>query len=127
MRLATGPNFRRKLAQRLFRGGVELCSGLVDLVVRVGRDGGSGHRLALAGEGFVGLFAEHFAEVREGGVDVGIGRQGKRTRGRLNSLNLSDYERDVVDGALSALVHSYDEQGIAQLLFAVATYFGALL
>ena len=57
----------------------------------------------------------------------GIGRQGKRTRGRLNSLNLSDYERDVVDGALSALVHSYDEQGIAQLLFAVATYFGALL
>ena len=33
----------------------EFCSGLVDLVVRVRRDGGGGHRLAVAGELFVGL------------------------------------------------------------------------
>jgi monoamine oxidase len=43
---------------------------------------------------------------------------------RLDSLHLSDYERDVLDGAMAALVHSYAEQGLAQLLLGVATYFG---
>ncbi|MEG0341618.1 MAG: NAD(P)/FAD-dependent oxidoreductase [Acinetobacter sp.] len=43
---------------------------------------------------------------------------------RLNALNLSNYERDIIDGALSTLVHSWDEQGIAQLLLWTATYFG---
>ena len=39
----------------------EFCSGLVDLVVCVGRHRGGGHRLALAGERFVGLVAEDVA------------------------------------------------------------------
>ncbi|KAJ5825429.1 hypothetical protein N7474_002567 [Penicillium riverlandense] len=43
---------------------------------------------------------------------------------RINSLNLSSYERDVLEGALSGVVHSYKSHGIAQLLHAVATYFG---
>jgi len=43
---------------------------------------------------------------------------------RLNTLNLSQYEKDIIDGALSTLVHSWDEQGIAQLLLWTATYFG---
>ena len=38
----------------LFRDRVQFCSGLVDLVVCVGRHGGGGHRLTLAGERFVG-------------------------------------------------------------------------
>ena len=45
----------------LFRDGVQFCSGLVDLVVCVGRHVGGGHRLALAGERFVGLVAEDIA------------------------------------------------------------------
>ncbi|KAJ5900610.1 uncharacterized protein N7473_004680 [Penicillium subrubescens] len=43
---------------------------------------------------------------------------------RINSLNISSYERDVLEGALSGVVHSYKDHGIAQLLHAVATYFG---
>ncbi|EPG37058.1 flavin monoamine oxidase family protein [Acinetobacter colistiniresistens] len=43
---------------------------------------------------------------------------------RLNALNLSTYERDVLDGLLSTLVYSWDEQGVAQILFWAATYFG---
>ena len=31
-------------------------------------------------------------------------------RDRLDTLNLSTYERDVLDGLLSTLVHSWDEQ-----------------
>ena len=42
------------LVCRLFRDSVQFCSGLVDLVVCVGRHGGGGHRLTLAGERFVG-------------------------------------------------------------------------
>ena len=38
------------LIGRLFRDGVQFCSGLVDLVVCVGRHGCGGHRLALAGK-----------------------------------------------------------------------------
>src|SRR5258708_4782766 len=48
---------------RLIRDPVQFCSGLVDLVVRIGRHGGGGHCLALAGERFVGLMAEHIAKV----------------------------------------------------------------
>ncbi|CAI7678853.1 unnamed protein product [Penicillium pancosmium] len=43
---------------------------------------------------------------------------------RINSLGLSSYQRDVLEGALSGLVHSYKSHGIAQLLHAVATYSG---
>ena len=49
------------LVCRLFRDSVQFCSGLVDLVVGVGHHGGGGHRLALAGERFVGLVAEDIA------------------------------------------------------------------
>ena len=55
----------------LFRDGVQFCSGLVDLVVCVGRHGGGGHRLALAGERFVGLVAEDIAQVGDRGGDFG--------------------------------------------------------
>ncbi|WP_411129165.1 flavin monoamine oxidase family protein [Streptomyces sp. x-19] len=44
--------------------------------------------------------------------------------GRLDSLNLSAYDRDLLDGALSTLVHSYSEQGVAQMLLWAATAFG---
>jgi hypothetical protein len=52
------PVLRRTSASRrcpLFRDCVQLCSGLVDLVVGIVRQRGGGHQLALAGERFVGL------------------------------------------------------------------------
>ena len=48
----------------------ECCSGLVDLVVGVGRDGGGGHRLALVDERFVGRLAEDIAEVGDRGAEL---------------------------------------------------------
>jgi hypothetical protein len=45
------------LIPRLFRDGVQLCSGVVDLVSGVGRHGGGGHPFTPAGERFVGLVA----------------------------------------------------------------------
>jgi hypothetical protein len=46
------------LGHLLFRDRVQFCSGLVDLVVGVGRHLGGGHRFAMAGERFVGRVAE---------------------------------------------------------------------
>jgi monoamine oxidase len=43
---------------------------------------------------------------------------------RIQSLGLSAYDRDVLDGALAGLVHKHEDHGIAQLLHCVATYFG---
>ncbi|MFI7099403.1 flavin monoamine oxidase family protein [Streptomyces sp. NPDC050161] len=43
---------------------------------------------------------------------------------RLDALNLSAHDRDVLDGALATLVHSYSEQGLAQMLLWAATTFG---
>ncbi|KAF7177461.1 hypothetical protein CNMCM7691_005714 [Aspergillus felis] len=43
---------------------------------------------------------------------------------RITSLNLSDYERDVLEGLLAGVIHSCKKQGIAQLLQAAATTFG---
>lgn len=43
---------------------------------------------------------------------------------RFSSLNLCTYERDLLDGVFSGVAHSYKEQGLAQLLQGVATYFG---
>ncbi|KAA8643950.1 hypothetical protein EYZ11_006361 [Aspergillus tanneri] len=48
----------------------------------------------------------------------------KSIEDRINSLSLSSYYRDVLEGALAGIIHSCKEQGIAQLLHAVATYFG---
>ena len=60
---------------------LEFCSGLVDLVVCVGRHGGGGHRLALAGERFVGRLAENIAEVGDRGAQLGYGRRGEGVDG----------------------------------------------
>lgn len=43
---------------------------------------------------------------------------------RIREMNLSIYERDVLDGALSGVVSSYTEQGLAHVLHAAAIYFG---
>jgi hypothetical protein len=55
----------------LFRDGVQFCSGLVDLVGCVRHHLGSGHRLTLAGERFVGLIAKDFTELGYGGAQIG--------------------------------------------------------
>jgi class 3 adenylate cyclase len=57
----------------------EFCSGLVDLVVGVGRHGGGGHRLALAGERFVGLAAEDLSQVGDRGAELGDPRRRQRS------------------------------------------------
>ena len=62
----------------------EFCSGLVDLVVGVGRHGGGGHRLTLAGERFVGLLAEDVAEVGDGGGELGVRCRGEGTEGEAS-------------------------------------------
>ena len=69
------------LVHLLFRDSVQFCSGLVDLVVCVGHHGGGGHRLALAGERFVGLVAEDIAEVGDRGVDL------RETHAAVKGLN----------------------------------------
>ena len=51
---------------------VQFCSGLVDLVVCVGHHVGGGHRLALAGQRFVGLVAEDMAEMSDRGVEFKV-------------------------------------------------------
>jgi hypothetical protein len=60
-------------------GMFEFCSGLVDLVVGVHHHRGGGHRLTLAGERFVGLVTEHFAEVGDRGAELGDCRRGDGT------------------------------------------------
>ena len=58
----------------LYSGTASSSLGLVDLVVCVGHHLGGGHRLALAGERFVGLVAEDLAQVGDRGVDLGDDR-----------------------------------------------------
>ncbi|MFH8349121.1 flavin monoamine oxidase family protein [Streptomyces sp. NPDC018045] len=49
----------------------------------------------------------------------------KETLGdRLDALHLCAHDRDVLDGMLAPLVHSYSEQGLAQFLLWAATTFG---
>jgi hypothetical protein len=55
---------------RLFRDGVQFCSGLVDLAVGIGHHLGGGHRLTLSGERFVGRPTEHIAEVSDRGAEL---------------------------------------------------------
>jgi hypothetical protein len=64
------PNVDDPGSGRLFRDGIQFCSGLVDLVVRVVRHGGGGHRLTLAGERLVGRLTEHTAEVSNRGAEL---------------------------------------------------------
>ena len=51
------------LETRLFRDRVQCRSGLIDLVVGIGRHLGGGHLFTLAGERFVGRLSEDLAEV----------------------------------------------------------------
>ena len=61
---------------------VQCRSGLVDLVVGVGRHCGGGHRLALVGQRFVDLVAENLAQVGDGsGADLGDPRHGEWIEG----------------------------------------------
>ena len=73
-RVIPTPSFE-SLVCRLFRDGVQFCSGLVDLVVSVGRHSGGGHRFTLAGERFVGPVAEDVAEVGDQVGDFGDPRR----------------------------------------------------
>ncbi len=57
------------LVCRLFRDGLQFCSGLVDLIVGIRHHFRGGHRFTLAGERFVGLVAEDIAEVGDRGGD----------------------------------------------------------
>jgi len=58
---------------------LQLCSGLVNLVVSIGHHGGGGHRLALVGERFVGRLAEDMSEVGDGGAELGDCRRAEGT------------------------------------------------
>ncbi len=51
------------VSRHSLRDRVQFCSGLVDLAIGVRHHIGCGHRLTLAGESFVRLFAEDIAEV----------------------------------------------------------------
>ena len=53
---------------------LQFCSCLVDLVVCIRHHFGGGHRFTLAGAGFVGLVAEHIAQVGDRGADLGDAR-----------------------------------------------------
>ncbi|GAA1102455.1 flavin monoamine oxidase family protein [Nocardiopsis metallicus] len=77
------------------------------------------------------LAARYFADARDrfplpltpGLVDNGDVE--KQTLGdRLDELDLSAHDRDVLDGMMATLVHSYGEQGLAQMLLWAATTFG---
>lgn len=43
---------------------------------------------------------------------------------QIDALNLSPYERDCLQGALAGVVHSYRDQGAAQLMHVIAGFFG---
>ena len=60
--LPTEKNFRDSHI-RLFRDSLQLCSGLVDLVIGVCRHVGGGHRLALMGKRIVSLVTEDLTQV----------------------------------------------------------------
>lgn len=44
---------------------------------------------------------------------------------RIRAMELTQYERDVLDGALSGVVSSYTEQGLTHILHATAVSFGS--
>ena len=77
VRAELGHDADRWRHQGLFRDGIQLGSGLLDLVVGVRHHRGGGHRLTVAGERFVGLVAEDVAEVRDCGGEFGVCRRGE--------------------------------------------------
>ena len=70
----------RCLETGLFRDGLQLCSGLVDLVACIRGDGRRRHRRTLAGDGFVGVVTEDVAQVGDHVDDFRKRRRGERTR-----------------------------------------------
>ena len=96
----------------------EFCSGLVDLVVCVGRHRGGGHRFTLAGERFVGRLAEHVAEVGDRGGDFGDRRRRERTEreagdGGRRFVASEPVEKSGEDGQRDA-----DRRGVARIVVA---------
>ena len=67
---------------RLFRDGIQVCSGLVDLVVCIVRHGGGRHGLASVGERVVYLVAVDIAQVGDRSTDLGDPPRGEGT-GRM--------------------------------------------
>ena len=66
------------------------------MVVGVRRDGGGGHRLAVAGERFVGVVAEDIAEVGDRGIHFGKGCRGERTAVRPSDGGVDHVRGDYV-------------------------------
>jgi hypothetical protein len=104
------------LVCRLFRDGVQFRSGLVDLVVCVRRHHGGGHRLTLVGERFVSLVAEHIAQVRDRGAELGESRRGEGTEcetgdGGCRFVASEPVENTGKDGQRDA-----DRRGVARIV-----------
>ena len=82
----------------------EFCSGLVDLVVCVGRHGGGRHRFTLAGERFVGHLAEDLAHLREVLGDQtyeSLARKGET----MTTAAMATFAYDQIDQARTELEH----------------------
>ena len=96
---ASPRTLRKSKPRSLFRDGVQFGSGLVDLVVGVVRHFGGGHRLAFAGERFVGVVAE---ESRRCAIAVSsptyhaavIGLTGEPGDGRRRARSVRDGRTD---------------------------------
>ncbi|MER5390891.1 NAD(P)/FAD-dependent oxidoreductase [Saccharopolyspora sp. NPDC002686] len=73
---------------------------------------------------FVGDAREWFPRPFEPGAAETSAIEKETVADRIDSLHLSTWDRDVLDGVLSSLVCSYGEQGMAQFLLWVATSFG---
>lgn len=77
------------------------------------------------------LFAQLFRDARQwfpspfdvNAVDTS-GIEKVSVEDRIDSLNLTAYERDTLKGGMAGVCSSYREQGIAQYLHAVAGFFG---
>jgi hypothetical protein len=72
---------RTTVSNVVLRDRVQIYSGLVNLVVCVRRHSGGAHRLALAGQRFVGLVAEDIAEMSDRCGDFGKNLRGHGAEG----------------------------------------------
>jgi hypothetical protein len=97
-------------------GVFELCSGLVDLVVGVGRHLGGRHRLTLAGERFVDRLTEDIAEVRDRGGDFGERRCGEGTEGEPSEGGRGFVASEPVEKSGEAGQRDADRHGVARIV-----------
>ena len=100
----------------LFPDGVQFCSGLVDLVVGVGHHRGGGHRLALAGERFVGRLAEDIAEVGDRGGDFGDPRYGEGTEREPGDSGRRFVASEPVEKSGEAGQRDAERRGVARIV-----------